>query len=133
MTSNYWGQLVTAEMDSLGTRANISKIYDNWDSSNRSEVNYANWLSSPMIRPVKVHVEDTYVAIGDTVMVAIDVIVPLDTSVISAELTLTGFQDHLNVVSVETGQGLAGAAGWSLATNATDTSLYILQQLVRIQ
>ena len=125
MTSNYWGQLVTAEMDSLGTRANISKIYDNWDSSNRSEVNYANWLSSPMIRPVKVHVEDTYVAIGDTVMVAIDVIVPLDTSVISAELTLTGFQDHLNVVSVETGQGLAGAAGWSLATNATDTSLYI--------
>ena len=78
-----------------------------------------------MIRPVEVHVEDTYVAIGDTVLVAVDVIVPLDTSVISAELTLTGFQDHLNVVSVETAQGMAGAAGWSLASNATDTSLYI--------
>lgn len=125
MTSNYWGQLVTAEMDSLGTRANISKIYDNWDSGSRSEVNYASWLSSPMIRPVKVHVQDTYVAIGDTVLVAVDVVVPLDTSIISAELSLTGFQDHLNVVSIETGQGLAGAAGWSLATNAAETSLFI--------
>jgi hypothetical protein len=125
MTSNYWGQLVTAEMDSLGSRANISKIYDYWDSNSRSEVDYSNWLSSPMIRPVKVHVEDTYVAIGDTVLLAVNVVVPLDTSVISAEITLTGFQDHLNVVSVETAQGLAGAAGWSLATNATDTSLYL--------
>ena len=125
MTSNYWGPVVTAEMDSLGTRQNITRIYDYHDGSWRSEADYSNWLTSPMIRPVKVHVEDTYVAIGDTVLVAVDVIVPLDTSVISAELTLTGFQDHLNVVSVETAQGMAGAAGWSLASNATDTSLYI--------
>ncbi len=125
MTSNYWGPRVTAEMDSLGSRANITRIYDYWDSNSRSEVDYSNWLSSPMIRPVKVDVEDTYVAIGDTVLVAVDVVVPLDTSVISAELRLTGFQDNLNVVSVEMGQGLAGAAGWALATNATDTSLYI--------
>ena len=125
MTNNYWGPVVTAEMDSLGSRANISRIYDYYDGSWRSEVDYSNWLSAPMIRPVKVHVEDTYVATGDTVMVAVDVIVPLDTSIISAELRLTGFQNHLNVVSVETGQGLAGVAGWSLATNATDTSLFI--------
>ena len=125
MTSNYWGQRVTAEMDSLGSRANITRIYDYWDSSSRSEVDYSNWLSSPMIRPVKVHVGDTYGVMGDTVMVAVDVIVPLDTSVISAELTLTGFQDHLSFVSLETAQGLAGAAGWSVVANATDSSLYI--------
>ena len=125
MTSNYWGPRVTAEMDSLGSRANITRIYDYWDSSSRSEVDYSNWLSSPMIRPVKVDVADTYGVLGDTVMVAVDVIVPLDTSVISAELTLTGFQDHLSFVSLETAQGLAGAAGWSVVANATDSSLYI--------
>ena len=125
MTSNYWGQQITQEMDSLGSRADITKIHDYWDSNNKSEVDFSNWHSSPVIRPVKVHVEDTYVALGDTVMVAVDVVVPLDTSVISAELMLTGFQDHLNVVSVEAAQGLVGAAGWSLATNATDTSLYL--------
>ena len=125
MTSNYWGPAVTAEMDSLGSRANISKIYDYQDQTSLSEVDYSNWLSSPMIRPVKVHVEDTYGVLGDTVMLAVDIVVPLDTSIISAELTLTGFQDHLSFVSLETAQGLAGTAGWSVATNAADTSLFI--------
>jgi hypothetical protein len=51
MTNNYWGPVVTAEMDSLGSRANISRIYNYYDGSWRSEVDYKKWLSAPMIRP----------------------------------------------------------------------------------
>jgi hypothetical protein len=63
--------------------------------------------------------------LGDTVMVGLHVTVPSDTHFISTEMTLTGFQDRLNFISLETPGSLAGDANWTVVSNSTDTSLYI--------
>jgi hypothetical protein len=58
-------------------------------------------------------------------MVGVHVTVPVDTHFISTEMTLTGFQDRLDFVGIETSGSTTGNANWTVVSNSTDTSLYI--------
>ena len=124
-TSNYWGASVTNEMDSLGSRTNISRIYDYFDNSSYSEVDYASWLATSVLQPMSLELDHLTSVLGDTVMVGVYVTVPSDTHFISTEITLTGFQDRLNFVSLETSGSMIGNANWTIVSNSTDSSLYI--------
>jgi len=42
----YWGDSVKAEMDSVGSHGNISKIFDIHDNSSKGLVDYQNWSST---------------------------------------------------------------------------------------
>jgi hypothetical protein len=44
MRNNYWGPTTTAEMQAEGTFSNIEKIYDWWDDSSRSLVDYEGFI-----------------------------------------------------------------------------------------
>jgi len=123
--SNYWGASATSEMDSLGARVDITRIYDYFENSSYAEVDYGNWLSSPVLRPLNMALEHINGVEGDTVLLGVHVTVPLDTHFISTEMTLTGFQDRLDFVGIETSGSMAGNANWAVVTNSTDTSLYI--------
>jgi hypothetical protein len=46
-TGNYWGTTTTAQMTSLGTKANISAIHDFYDNVKLTKVDYKNWLTAP--------------------------------------------------------------------------------------
>ena len=124
-TSNYWGPTTTHEMDSLGSRANISSIYDNYDYSSYSTVEYDNWHSSYFLRPMYLELDNIDAVVGDTVMVGVHVTVPSDTHFISTEMTLTGFQDRLDLIEIETSGSMVENANWTLVSNSTDSSLYI--------
>lgn len=47
----WWGEINTTQMNELGYPANISRIYDIRDNASKGEVNYNNWLTSPMPTP----------------------------------------------------------------------------------
>jgi len=124
-TSNYWGPTTTHEMDSLGSRDNISTIYDNYDNSSYSKVKYDDWHSSYFLRPMYLELDNIDAVVGDTVMVGVHVTVPSDTHFISTEMTLTGFQDRLDLIEIESSGSMVENANWTLVSNATDSSLYI--------
>ena len=124
-TYNYWGAATTSEMDSLGSRTNISSIYDYHDYSSYSEIEYSNWLATAVLQPMNVELDNFNGVLGDTVMVGVHVTVPVDTHFISTEMTLTGFQDRLDFVGIETSGSTTGNANWTVVSNSTDTSLYI--------
>jgi len=45
---NYWGEENTAELNRIGNFENASFINDYFDNSERSRVDYSNWLTSPV-------------------------------------------------------------------------------------
>ena len=46
--NNWWGDDITAEMQSSGNTADISGIYDIYDSTSAYSVNYSSWLTEEM-------------------------------------------------------------------------------------
>lgn len=44
MHNNYWGPATTAEMQTEGTFSNIERIYDWWDNSDLSLVDYEGFI-----------------------------------------------------------------------------------------
>ena len=48
---NWWGDAVTAEMDTGGNPKNIGRIYDVYDNSSYGTVDYAGWLSGAVVLP----------------------------------------------------------------------------------
>jgi len=46
-SANYWGSATTAQMTTLGSSANIGAIFDFFDDTTQTRVDYKNWLSTP--------------------------------------------------------------------------------------
>ena len=125
---NYWGEATTDEMNLGGNPKNIDRIYDGYDDNNRPVVNYAGWLQepiNPLFGDLALFIDQYYGNPGDTLLVAVNTIIPLDTSFISAEFSLMGFNNDLEYLGVISENSMAGDLGWTSAENVVDGVLYV--------
>lgn len=60
---------------------------------------------------------------GDTVLVAVNCILPTDSTFSSMEFSFSGFQESLTFIGIETNGSLVGNAGWEVFTNNTSSLL----------
>ncbi|MCH7763557.1 MAG: right-handed parallel beta-helix repeat-containing protein [Candidatus Marinimicrobia bacterium] len=123
---NWWGQTTTDSMDAGNNPKNIQKIWDYYDDNNYGFVNYGGWLLEPFdapLGPLSLSIEEYQVNHGDTILIALNTTIPTDTSFISSEINISGFQGILEFLEIVTENSMLGYSGWSITVNATDSLL----------
>jgi hypothetical protein len=48
-SGNYWGENITAEMNSKGAGANISAFHDYYDDFDLVKINYDGWVAEKIV------------------------------------------------------------------------------------
>ncbi|MCK5330005.1 MAG: PKD domain-containing protein, partial [Candidatus Marinimicrobia bacterium] len=123
---NWWGQTTTDSMNAGNNPKNIQKIWDYYDNNDYGFANYGGWLPEPfnaLLGPVSISIEEYQAIHGDTVLVALNTTIPTDTSFISSEINISGFQGILEFLEIVTENSMLGHSGWNIAVNATDLLL----------
>ncbi|NQU26665.1 MAG: PKD domain-containing protein, partial [Candidatus Marinimicrobia bacterium] len=123
---NWWGTTTTDSMNAGGNPKNIQKIYDYYDDNSYGFVNYGGWLPEPFnapLGPVSLSFDEYQVMHGDTILVALNTTIPTDTSFISSEINISGFQGVLEFLEIVTENSMLGYSGWNISVNATNSLL----------
>ena len=72
---------------------------------------------------ISIQSDSMFAYVGDTIIVPINIIFPVDSTYSSAEISFNGYQEGLEFIEVITDSSLFGYADWDIQINETDSLL----------